>query len=119
MDHRPKSYKTLTCFSPLNYRSIPKCKTPKAPEQLCTRKLIFLKGSSEREEGALTSREDPWVHEGGHAEVGQDEEEEDAIVDGDGWGHGARQPRAPVWGSRGRSVWGVAGVGGGGVGQRP
>lgn len=82
-------------------------------------KLIFLKGSSKREEGALTSREDPWVHEGGHAEVGQDKEEEDAIVDGDGWGHGACQPWAPVSDSRAELGLGVAGVWGGDVGQRP
>ena len=92
MDHRPRSYKTLMCFSPLNYRSIPKCKTLKAPDQSCTPKLIFLKGSSEREEGALTSSEDPWVHEGGHAEIGQHKEKHHRIVDGHCRRHGQAQP---------------------------
>lgn len=63
-----------------------------------------------------TSGEDARVHEGSHAEVGQDKEEEDAIVDRDGWGHGACQPWAPMSDSRESSVWGVAGVWGGDVG---
>lgn len=64
-----------------------------APDQSCMPKLIFLKGSSEREEGALTSREDPWVHEGGHAEVGQHKEKHHRIVDGHCRRHGQAQSR--------------------------
>lgn len=41
-----------------------------------------------------TSGEDAWVHEGGHAEVGQDKQEDDSIVDGDSHGEVLRQPRA-------------------------
>lgn len=47
-----------------------------------------------------TSGEDARVHEGGHAEVGQDEEEDDAIVDRNGRGHSSRQPWAPASDSR-------------------
>lgn len=43
-----------------------------------------------------TSGEDTGVHEGGHAEVGQDKEEDDAIVDRDDWGHRSGQPWTPV-----------------------
>ena len=42
-----------------------------------------------------TSGEDPRVHEGGHAEVGQSEEEDDGDVEGDHRGQVVRQPWAP------------------------
>lgn len=45
----------------------------------------FVKGSSEvifLVFILLSSREDPWVHEGGHAEVGQHKEKNNRIVDG-------------------------------------
>lgn len=44
----------------------------------------------------LTSWEYAWVHEGGHAEVGQHEEEDDGIVGRDDRGHVETEPRAPV-----------------------
>ena len=44
---------------------------------------------------SLTSGEDARVHEGSHAEVGQDEEEDNAIVKGHSWGDCLRKPRAP------------------------
>lgn len=45
----------------------------------------FVKGSSEVVFLVfilLSSRENPWVHEGGHAEVGQHKEKNNRIVDG-------------------------------------
>ena len=42
-----------------------------------------------------TSREDSRIHEGGHAEVGQSEEEDDGDIEGDHSGQVVRQPRAP------------------------
>ena len=61
---------------------------------------LTLERAGSRPAQGPTSGEDARVHEGGHAEVGQDKEEEDAIVDRDGWGHGACQPWAPVSDSR-------------------
>lgn len=42
----------------------------------------------------LSSWEYAWVHEGGHAEVGQHKEEDDSIVDGNDWGDVEAEPRA-------------------------
>lgn len=43
-----------------------------------------------------TSGEDSRVHEGSHTEVGQDKEEEDAIVDRNSWRHSSCQPWTPA-----------------------
>ena len=43
-----------------------------------------------------TSREDSRIHEGGHAEVGQDKHEDDSIVDGDRHGESLREPWTAV-----------------------
>lgn len=59
-----------------------------------------------------TSGEDARVHEGGHAEVGQDKEEDDAIVDGNSWGHSSSQPWAPELDSRAELGLGVQQMGG-------
>lgn len=40
----------------------------------------------------FSSREDPWVHEGGHAEIGQHKEKHHRIVDGHCRRHGQAQP---------------------------
>jgi hypothetical protein len=34
----------------------------------------------------LTSGKDPWVHKGGHAEVGEGEEEDHSVIDGNDGG---------------------------------
>lgn len=44
----------------------------------------------------LTSREYAWVHEGGHTEVGQHEEEDNSIVDRNDWGDVQTEPWAPA-----------------------
>lgn len=46
--------------------------------------------------GGPTSRVDSRVHEGGQAEVGQDEEEDQAIVERHSGGDDLRQPGAPA-----------------------
>ena len=65
-----------------------------------------------------TSGEDARVHEGGHAEVGQDKEEDDAIVDGNSWGHSSSQPWAPALDSRIEVGLGVLKLGGEGRWQQ-
>lgn len=44
-----------------------------------------------------TSGEDSRVHESSHAEVGEGEEEDYSVVDGNDRGEVLRQPRAPGW----------------------
>lgn len=51
----------------------------------------------------LTSREDARVHEGGHAEVGQHEEEDDSIVGRNDRGDIQAEPRAPAGNSSGET----------------
>lgn len=51
--------------------------------------------TSHRRHLFLTSGEDAGVHERGHAEVGQHEQEDDSVVDGHGHGETLREPRTP------------------------